>query len=272
MRYTQIFSMLIASLTSYSSYGQITTEEVKIELNEGKTLIEDNVDVVGKLNLKAHGTDLPLKINSIANIIPPNSTGIFLHQSQGGNYNTLNSKIVFSPDGTSYPGSLGVIGITRDTEVAPHISRLRLGSDHHSDILSIDLYHQRMGIGGVYRPAYTLHVNGSAYSSGGWSGSDVRFKKNIAPIENGLTTLLALRGVSFDWRNGEFSDRTFPEKREIGFIAQEVEEHLPEVVNTDFEGYKAISYEKVTALLVEAIKELNGKVEALEKELADLKE
>lgn len=68
--------------------------------------------------------------------------------------------------------------------------------------------------------------------------SDLRFKKNIAPITSALDTIEKLRGVTFDWRIGEFTNRNFPEGKQVGFIAQEVEKVLPELVTTDKEGYK----------------------------------
>ena len=53
-------------------------------------------------------------------------------------------------------------------------------------------------------------------------------------------------------------------KREVGFIAQEVEEIIPEIVITRDNGYKAVQYEKIVALLIEANKELKERVEKLE--------
>lgn len=68
--------------------------------------------------------------------------------------------------------------------------------------------------------------------------SDQRFKKNITPISSALDKVEKLQGVTFDWRIGEFMNRNFPEGKQVGFIAQEVEKILPEVVTTDNDGYK----------------------------------
>jgi hypothetical protein len=59
------------------------------------------------------------------------------------------------------------------------------------------------------------------------------------------------------------SDET--QKEKVGFIAQEIEQHLPQVVSTAPNGIKSVSYGNVAALLVEAIKELNQKIEDLKK-------
>ena len=113
-------------------------------------------------------------------------------------------------------------------------------------------------------PSYTLHVNGYTYSVGYYGGSDIRWKKNIMPLENSLENVLKLQGVSYEWRVDEFKEKNFDAGKKLGFIAQEVEKVIPELVNTDNEGYKAVSYEKLTAVLVEAIKEQQKKIAELE--------
>ncbi len=104
------------------------------------------------------------------------------------------------------------------------------------------------------------------------SSSDRRFKKNIAEVENALERILQLRGVTYDFRTEEFSDRNFPETSQLGFIAQEIEEVMPEVVRTDNEGFKAVDYAKLTALLTEAIKDQNELISAQEKLINSQKE
>jgi len=130
---------------------------------------------------------------------------------------------------------------------------------------------------GTTSPSYTLHVHGTAYcSSGSWSGSDQRWKRNIEPLEGSLDRVTQLQGVHYSWRTDEFPSMNFEDRRQVGLIAQEVEPIVPEVVHTDEEGYKSISYEKLTAILIEAMKELNEKNEAetrvLKAEIQALKE
>ncbi len=67
---------------------------------------------------------------------------------------------------------------------------------------------------------------------------------------------MKLRGVEFDWKKNEFKQMKFEEGTQIGFIAQEVEAIIPEIVRTDADGYKSVAYADITAVLVEAIKEL----------------
>jgi hypothetical protein len=98
-----------------------------------------------------------------------------------------------------------------------------------------------------------------------------RFKTNIAPIENALDKISALNGVSYDWRKDEFKDRGFEDSRQIGVIAQDVEKVLPELVKTDPQGYKAVSYEKLTAVLIEAVKEQQKMIEDLKQAIEQIK-
>ena len=91
--------------------------------------------------------------------------------------------------------------------------------------------------------------------------SDKRYKDNIVNISSPLDKLSKINGVSFNWN--EISHKETG-KKDIGVIAQEIEEVLPEIVETRDNGYKAVDYPKLTALLIEAVKELSDKVKKLE--------
>ena len=80
-----------------------------------------------------------------------------------------------------------------------------------------------------------------------------------------------MRGVAYEWRADDFNDNGFENETKIGLIAQDVEEIIPELVKTNDHGYKSISYEKLTAVLVEAIKELSSKKDAEIENLKDHK-
>ena len=100
------------------------------------------------------------------------------------------------------------------------------------------------------------------------AASDERLKENIEPIDNALAKVLEINGYTFNYKDN-------PEERLPGVIAQEIEKVLPEVVynadnvNGDEEEYKAVRYAHVVPLLIEAIKELTGKVNDLENRLAN---
>jgi hypothetical protein len=101
--------------------------------------------------------------------------------------------------------------------------------------------------------------------------SDERFKKNIHTITDSLNKVLALRGVSFDWRANDFVDMNFDNKRHIGLIAQEVEELVPEVIDNDYQGLKRVEYGHLVALLIEAIKEQQRHIEKLKESIQELR-
>ena len=94
--------------------------------------------------------------------------------------------------------------------------------------------------------------------------SDKRLKDNITPIDDPLTKVVSISGNTFDW-----NDKSNKSGHDVGLIAQEIEQVLPEAVVTRDNGYLAVDYHKVVPLLVEAIKELSSKVETLEQKLQD---
>ncbi|MFT6971126.1 MAG: hypothetical protein ACJAXX_001694, partial [Roseivirga sp.] len=95
--------------------------------------------------------------------------------------------------------------------------------------------------------------------------SDARLKKNISTLTSGLASINRLRGVRYNWKDES------KHENKIGFIAQEVEEILPELVHTKADGFKAVNYAEMTAVLVEAVKELTQQIEDLKKENTSLK-
>lgn len=127
---------------------------------------------------------------------------------------------------------------------------------------------------GTSNPTVRLQVAGDIIANSIAGSSDNRFKTNILLIENPLQKVLKLRGVTFDWKTKEFPNRMFSENRAIGFIAQEVEQVIPEVVQTEnsTEGFKSVQYDKVVALLVEAIKEQQKQIEQLQQKVKELTE
>ena len=94
--------------------------------------------------------------------------------------------------------------------------------------------------------------------------SDERLKNDIKPIEDPLTKVLSISGNSFVW-----NDNSSHKGQDIGVIAQEIEKVLPEIVTTRENGFKAVQYEKIAPLLIEAIKELSHKVDKLQQKLND---
>jgi hypothetical protein len=106
-----------------------------------------------------------------------------------------------------------------------------------------------------------LNVGGDVTA---FASSDERFKDLITPIENPNEKIKLLSGNTFVWND---KHEIYKGKKDIGVIAQEVEKVLPEIVETREDGYKAVKYEKIVALLIESNKELIKRVEELESKI-----
>ena len=117
-----------------------------------------------------------------------------------------------------------------------------------------------MGIGNsTTSSSYTIYSNGAIYSTGDVVAySDRRAKENIVTVDNALDKVSKLRGVYYNKKDSD------EKKREVGVIAQEVKEVLPEVVTyaKDVDEY-GVDYGKINGLLIEAIKDLKKEIEEL---------
>ena len=82
--------------------------------------------------------------------------------------------------------------------------------------------------------------------------SDKRYKENLKKISSPNEKIKKINGYEFDWND---KHNIYKGQHDVGVIAQEIEEVLPEVVTTRDNGYKAVRYEKIIPLLIECIKE-----------------
>jgi hypothetical protein len=127
--------------------------------------------------------------------------------------------------------------------------------------------------GSFYNATTNIGITGSLVVTGDVDAnnfnttSDKKLKTNLVRIENALDKIEKLNGYTFDWLEEYSEDRT----RQIGMVADEVYEVQPElishrniVLSNKEEKIKLLDYSKVTAILIEAIKELNDKVTKLE--------
>jgi polyhydroxyalkanoate synthesis regulator phasin len=109
-----------------------------------------------------------------------------------------------------------------------------------------------------------LDVTGTVKVNGLGVASDRAFKKDIITIDSALEKIAKLRGVQYNWRRDEFPKMNFRDRRNIGLIAEEVEKVVPEVVDTGMDGYEAIEYQNLVALLVEGIKTQEQKIDSVQ--------
>lgn len=91
--------------------------------------------------------------------------------------------------------------------------------------------------------------------------SDERLKTDIQPIENALERVDKLKGVYYHWKDDDKK-----KKLEIGVIAQDVQQQFPELVNTDKNSILSVDYIKLTAILIECVKDLKQQISYLKKQ------
>ena len=195
----------------------------------GKALFNNDIErVSGDLTVSSANGSVVIDANT--------SSGDILLDADGGT-------IVFLDAGTE----IGLVAIDNvgfldfSSSVSDSDIRLR-GNDGGSMITALTLDMSEAG-------AATFNNNVTAFS-------DERLKDNIETLEDGLDKVEQLRGVTYT-RDG---------RENIGVIAQEVEKILPEIVLTadDEMGTKSVDYSRITAVLIEAVKDLSARVKELE--------
>jgi hypothetical protein len=132
-----------------------------------------------------------------------------------------------------------------------------------------DVRHNSLGIGmAASATAGRIDASNDVVA---FSTSDIRFKENIVPIENALDKISKISGNTYDWKV-ELKDVHGYEGNDVGVIAQEIEAVLPQLVQNRDNGYKAVKYDKLVALLIEGIKEQQTQIHSLTIEIEKLKE
>ena len=195
----------------------------------------------------------------------------------GNGTSNRNAELTYLQNGSAYwtAGMFGLdYGIQNSAAGNVFPFYIENGADH--DALYIDSGGQ-VGIGDD-SPDYPLDVEGhtsniSIYAEYDIAAySDIRVKTDIETITKPLSKVLKMRGVTFRRIDSDL------DKRQMGVIAQEIEDIVPEVVNTidspgsKKDGHKSVSYGNLTALLIEAIKEQQEQIEELKQEVKEIKD
>ena len=116
---------------------------------------------------------------------------------------------------------------------------------------------------GTSSPGYTLDVSGDINYSGSLSNvSDERYKKDINKIDNALGLIAQFDGYNYKFRKDEFPELKFDTTAQIGFIAQEIQKALPQLVSENDSGYLSVNYIKVVPILLMGMKEQQAIIEA----------
>jgi uncharacterized protein YaiE (UPF0345 family) len=112
-----------------------------------------------------------------------------------------------------------------------------------------------VGINNTVDTGYRLYVSGNIYATSNiTANSDLTLKKNLKLIENPIDKLMSLNGYLYQWKEND--------EYQYGVIAQEIEKILPHAVSTGTNGIKGVSYNQIIPVLIEAIKELNAKLDS----------
>jgi|TARA_B100000085_G_scaffold222503_1_gene207579 hypothetical protein len=229
-------SGIAASANNYvhpNHSGEVTSSA------DGATVIADNV--VDEANLKVSNS-------------PTN--GYFL-SAQSGNTGGLTWAAV--PAGYS------------DSDVDTHLNRSSASSGQYLQWNGSDYAWATVSSGNPFNqslntsdsPTFSaLTVTNTCTANTFNATSDATLKTNIAPIENPLAILENITGVSFDWKNNQGSAE--------GVLAQDVEQVLPNAVNTDEQGKKSVSYNNLVGVLIEAVKGQQKQINELKEKLIGL--
>jgi hypothetical protein len=228
--------------------------------------------MIGALSITAAGTGLSITNNAavggtvtVGSKVGIGTTNPAFQLSLGSSI--ARTKLALYETGASNSYGLGVTSGTFRLHLNGNQARYAFfdsDEENANEIVTIK------GIGnvgvGIVNPAYKLDVAGSAHATSFPTSSDERFKMEVRPLAQVLEKLEKIHGISFEWNELYASLGRSTGHREIGVIAQEVEAVFPELVTTwGHESYKAIDYGRLTAVLVEAIKQLKTEIEALKR-------
>lgn len=172
-----------------------------------------------------------------------NATGL------GGNFASSYNNATFSNGATYRVNSGGVMGTISGT-ITTYPTTFTIAAVIGKDNINT-------------ASTYAADFAGKCRGTSAWIVSDARYKTNIRTIENALDKVMQLRGVSYGFNREKYPDMNFQEGRTMGFVAQELKEVLPDLVNTDANGFHSVNYDAVIPVLVEAIKEQQDQINEL---------
>ena len=281
------FSTRVTTLESFSA-SLDDTFTTDAELNSATASLSSSLSTDIALN-SATGSDHETRIINLENTSyfsgsaqVLSGSGVFSSSAQ------LPSGIISSS--TQLPGGI----ISSSTQLpdglvsgSPQVVTLLSGQDISVNSISASIYHeiyttQSINLGsGSFQFGDSIddtHVfTGSVFMTGSltvtgiisasddiiaFASSDERLKDNVTPIASALDKVNLIGGYEFDWNSNSSHSG-----HDVGVIAQEIEKVLPEVVTQRDNGYLAVRYEKIVALLIQAVKEQQLQIDELKSKL-----
>ena len=284
---TNIPNGIVSASAEGDAQGQIKLNGANVNVNDMQTddsptfadlSLTDFSSVSASLASLTAGT---ITINNDADnrILTANGNSTLNGESNllfDGDTLTINGTTIseFGPSDTDIAGLVGsssgsliqgdenghvVVGI-RGNNTTDSFAIISGDGDYYSDT-TYDKLAFKVQADGATTVGGNLTVSGSVNVTGditAYHTSDARLKDNVTPIENALYKVKQIGGYEFDWNNNsEHSGH------DVGVIAQEIEKVLPEVVAERDNGYKAVRYEKIVALLIEAVKQQQSQIDEL---------
>ncbi|MEK2688346.1 tail fiber domain-containing protein [Bdellovibrio sp. GT3] len=184
----------------------------------------------------------------------------FIASNNSGN-KTLASIQAFTDGSGGAAGYGGKIMFMTKADNSPTLNINFVMTNTGSVGIGVGLPAYRLDVGGDINTSTNYRIAGTTIctSAGCLSSSDRRLKEDITPLQNSLDNILKLDGVSYTY----IDKNRFTEQKQVGVIAQDVEQVFPEVVYTDPKsGLKAVAYDHLVAPLIEAVKSLYAKITA----------
>lgn len=242
-----------ATIDSSGDVGIGTTSpSFKLEVNkDGSVFAVDNA--VFRVNqTNPAWTSMDQNPNPILGWDFKSGTGDMMYMCSGGNGPVSGMMALVVSDGHGFKvGKSGFDGTDLDVDSSNEFFRIsNTGGAVFSTLAgsgTADV--QCFGGGGIFR-----------------TSSDVTLKENITPLGSQIEAVKSLNPVSYTWIDTE----TFGDQTEIGFIAQEVQQVVPEVINSNADGKLGMKYGQLTATLTKALQEAIAKIETLETKVAAL--
>jgi hypothetical protein len=122
---------------------------------------------------------------------------------------------------------------------------------------------EKLDVVGNVAVAGTICATGAITANSVACPSDARFKKDIMTLSGALGTIDKMRGVTYRWKSDEYAEREFPMGAQVGLIAQEVRDVVPQAVVEQKDGYLAVDYARLVPLLIEGMKEQQRQIDEL---------
>ena len=212
----------------------------------------------------AQGIAADIKITNAANSITISHTNQLTDWAESGNHNNAlfatawnensQSKVIdrIELDSYGHVTKVASSSLDRDTFGLDTDDAVQFGS---------------IGLNTAAGAAGTIRATGDITAF--YNSSDQRLKTDVTTIDDALDIVNSMRGVRFKYNDtARELNPDVSEETQVGVIAQEVEQHLPEVIkDSPFDDYKGVRYENITAVLIEAVKTLSARVEELENQL-----